>query len=79
MTDELRMEVQKLYLHRVSIREIGRRLGLHPHSVRWVLKRGEMLRRERERRVAKGATREYACSKCGKTGHTVTSCGVERA
>lgn len=60
-----------------SIKAIADELGLWPTSVVWMLKRGEMLERERLRRREEGRD-EIACSICGEKGHNMTSCGVER-
>lgn len=77
MTDEIRMEIFRLHHHRIGTNEIARRVGVWPHSVRWVLRRGELLKKERAKRAASGAS-EYTCAKCGQKGHNRMSCGVER-
>jgi DNA invertase Pin-like site-specific DNA recombinase len=74
MTDELRNEVFKLNDHGHGPNEIARRLGIHPHSVRWVLRNREMNQRERQKRRERGQA-EYRCGKCKKYGHNRRTCG----
>jgi orotate phosphoribosyltransferase-like protein len=60
-----------------TIAAIAEKLGVWPTSVRWMLNRGELLERERERRRDQGML-PTNCGKCGKLDHNSLSCGVAR-
>ena len=77
MSPEKQARAIVLHERGVSIAKIAAELGVWPNSVTWMLKRGLMLERERQRRREDGRT-ETQCSKCGVLGHNAMSCGVAR-
>lgn len=60
-----------------TIAAIAEKMGVWPNSVRWMLHRGELLERERERRRDEGML-PINCGKCGLPEHNSLSCGVAR-
>lgn len=77
MTETERRRVFDLRHHNVGINEIARQLGCWPHSIRWVLRRGELLEEARVKRETAGS-RAYLCGNCKQPGHNRISCGVKR-